>query len=421
MRRLWVVLIAVLLLSGCAGPAANQGGQQNTGDWQRSYAGASGWRIGYSVTETSSSNFVIAGKQINASNDSATNSIFMTNADANGRAQWAINSLKDDKGVSEYAFYVAASNDGGINFLSRKQGNGTTTAETTACFMDQQHSMKFNEVLDAKRVLNEFSRIQSLNDGGYLAVAFDSGGIMNNDGGQPILTMDQAYLVNYDSRWNKIWEVPLAKSASNSANYRVSSLVQTRDKGYLLLASAVEEMIDVPASLVMKYDNKGACLWSRAAEKAKDIVPATDNNGFVLLGSGINDTTDEQVMQVSSFDNMGKKQWCRTFPGVTNGFRIIAGKSGGYIITGTTAVSSGTDIYAVILDSLGNRLWDKKSQVSKVGCPFQIIQTRAGAIVIAANQGKVSTGSNLWDTETEGDVVLIKFELPGSPKPADLI
>ncbi|MGE5404947.1 MAG: hypothetical protein ACM3PP_08405, partial [Candidatus Saccharibacteria bacterium] len=77
-RKLYLVPILLIIISGCVNPASPQSSLQNKGDWQRSYEGASGWRIGYSVSETGDGGFVVAGKQIGLSSEKTTENIFLT-------------------------------------------------------------------------------------------------------------------------------------------------------------------------------------------------------------------------------------------------------------------------------------------------------------------------------------------------------
>jgi hypothetical protein len=189
---------------------------------------------------------------------------------------------------------------------------------------------------------------------------------------------------NHQISWIKIYGGSQADGAS--------SIVQTADGGYAVLASTASNDGDVTGFLgvtdiwLLRIDASGNLLWEKCyGSPAQDYgisIANTPDNGFIILGGsygsgddipfhyGDMSTTDWIVIKTDSTGNM---QWCKDLGGTgeEGDGSIITMDSSYYLVANSSStdhdctdtawhrgVNTGADYYVLKLDNIGRVLWD---------------------------------------------------------------
>lgn len=137
-------------------------------------------------------------------------------------------------------------------------------------------------------------------------------------------------------------------------------------------------------------------------------VCQTSDGGFILTGYTYSYGSGGRDVWLIKTDAIGNEEWDKTFDGISKdeGESVSQTNDGGFIIIGSTGLqeASGSDIWLIKTDALGNEEWNQTFSGSYIDYGKSVYQTNDGGFII--------TGStkSLYDY----DVWLIKTDDQGN-------
>lgn len=202
-----------------------------------------------------------------------------------------------------------------------------------------------------------------------------------------------------------LWNKTLGKSNNN----QISSIIRTKDGGYLLVG--VTNSFDTSSNMwLIKTDETGSELWNKtyggpSFQKAWDVVNTKDD-GFVMVGwtglhSNIEIANDVWLLKT---DNIGNELWNRSFGEIYSGDlaeELIETSDGGLLLGGITnspTISSGSnDAWLIKTDKNGHEKWNKTYGGSNQDYTNALLETSDGGFLVSIHtfSGPNYSGDNL--------------------------
>ncbi|MCK5125106.1 MAG: T9SS type A sorting domain-containing protein [candidate division Zixibacteria bacterium] len=166
---------------------------------------------------------------------------------------------------------------------------------------------------------------------------------------------------------------------------------------------------------VIKTDSVGTVLWDEtfgdtATEYGNDIQKTSDN-GFIISGSTNSTGAGKRDLYLLKIDSVGNELWSKTYGGTSHedGHSVQELYDKGFIVCGTTeSFGTGTDIYLLRTDSLGDTLWTKTYGGSNGESGAEVRVTSDSGFIMIGNTGSYGTGySSIYVVRTDsiGDTV----------------
>ena len=285
-------------------------------------------------------------------------------------------------------------------------------------------------------------------DGGYIVAGIcysRLGGDKTQPNWDASLNTPDYWVVKMDAEGNKQWD----KRFGGTSEDDVAAIQQTADGGYLIGGTSGSGANGDKTQgsqggydyWVIRVDASGNTLWDRRFGGNRDDIMMdmckTTDGGFVLAGyseSGISGdktqdnrnpgegTADYWVVKI---DSVGNKVWDKRFGGGLDDYlnSIRATNDGGYILGGTSQSDSGfdkthhnfsyNDIWLVKIDSVGSKLWDWDFG-GTVGNEFDMLQqTKDHGFILAGASGAGITGNK---TVEGGGYYIVKTDSLGNKK-----
>ncbi len=221
--------------------------------------------------------------------------------------------------------------------------------------------------------------------------------IQTSDGGYAIAGKNASYLqygaamraptmIKTDAmgtvQWNKTFEFTGLEA--------VSSIIQTKDGGYVLSGSNVtaHSVLDITYSgWVIKIDQQGNVEWSKTIElplTSCNIIQASDES-YVLTGQ-LSSTVNGIEAALAKLDKNGNMLWSKTF---SASFKVLAtalveADDGSYVIAGAWD----SEGWLMKTDSDGNILWNQTYSLDGAGNYFfsDLVQSSDGGYVLAGGR-----------------------------------
>jgi len=204
------------------------------------------------------------------------------------------------------------------------------------------------------------------------------------------------WIVKVDSNGNKQWD---ERYGGNNSEI-LTSLIQTKDGGFLLGGESYSSLSGDKSSVklgtsdgwLVKIDSLGNLLWQKRYGGNREdyivsIIPAHDG-GFLLGAVSYSNASGEKSHNnwdpsgfqadywVIKIDTLGNIEWDSVYGGT--GYEelsnILSTDDNGYLLCGTSGSDSSgtksqnsigpTDYWAVKIDSVGRKVWDKRYGVS---------------------------------------------------------
>ncbi|MCE3281256.1 MAG: type sorting protein, partial [Bacteroidetes bacterium] len=230
------------------------------------------------------------------------------------------------------------------------------------------------------------SNLQVTNDGGFIL-----GGFTNSTISGDVTQNGQGYgdywVLKTDSLGNKMWD----KRFGGNADDWIFSLQQTTDRGFILGGVTNSDSsgdVSYPSHgtdfWLIKTDSLGnkkwdKRFWGNVIDELLSLQQTTDG-GYILGGFTTSDssgdisehTRGEWDYWILKIDSLGNKIWDKRFGGNKKEqlFSLQQTLDGGYILGGWTNSDSsgevsqlprgGRDYWILKTDSLGNKQWDKR-------------------------------------------------------------
>jgi hypothetical protein len=227
-----------------------------------------------------------------------------------------------------------------------------------------------------------------------------------------------------------LWQKTLGGSSVEES----SRALQTADGGFIICGTT--ESVNGQISFnhghsdfwVVKTDSNGILEWEKCygglLEDQASSISQSNDNGFIICGSsssndslvsGNHGNADYWIVKTDSTGNM---EWQKSYGGDSDesAVRIINIVHGGYAIAGNTFSNNGDitgfhgycDIWIVVIDSVGNIIWQKTYGGSDAELAFSIIGTFDGGFAVAgltsSNDGDVTglhAGQDVWIFKTD--------------------
>jgi len=405
MKKIITILILAFSIKALA--------QEPTIQWQKCLGG-SGEDHGNSIQQTSDGGYIVAGQT--ASNDGNVSGIhgfvdfWVVKLDSVGSVQW-----QKCLGGSSYdaAYYIRQTFEGGYILTGTSISNDGDLGgnhggyESWVVKLDTFGNIQWQKCLGGINS-DEANSIEQTSNGGYiLAGTTDSnnGDVSGNHGS------GDYWVVRLDSIGNIEWQKCLGGTSDDGAN----SIQQTADAGFIVAGSSLSNNGDVSGNhgfydyWVVKLDSLGniewqKCLGGTGNDRAKSIVQTSDR-GYIVVGdsrSNNGDVSGNHATTLATYDywivkldTIGVIKWqkCLGGSGDDDGYSIQQTSDRGYIVAGETSSNDGNvsgihsliDSWVVKLDSVGNIQWQKCLGGTNVDLAYSVQPTFDGGYIVAGS------------------------------------
>ena len=161
-----------------------------------------------------------------------------------------------------------------------------------------------------------------------------------------------------DSLWSSVY--------GGYYNESGNSAVRLDNGDFLLLGSTYSYGSGDYDIYLVKVDSTGTKIWTRTyggsgTDYGCDITPTSDG-GFIIVGSTTSYGAGGHDLYLIKIDDVGTVVWSKTYGGTADdrGASVRMSADSGFIVCGTTAsFGTGTDIYLIKTDSLGDSTWTR--------------------------------------------------------------
>ena len=258
------------------------------------------------------------------------------------------------------------------------------------CFLDSNG----NKLLDSRYGSNSIEyggKLVRSSNGDYLIFGGSSGGI-SGDKTTPAFGNRDFWLVRTDSLGNKLWDKTYGGNDTELALSRHDYFFSSIKNNEYLIGGRSYSWISGTISIngygysdawVAKLDSVGNVIWDKRfggndVEFASKIIEV--NDGYLLLGASwsktggtISDTgiayNDVWIVKI---DTSGNQLWEKRYGGIDDDFGIDIQEApdGGFWVLGVTDSPAGYDVsepsygdrdyWIFKIDSVGNKIWDKR-------------------------------------------------------------
>ncbi len=285
--------------------------------------------------------------------------------------------------------------------------------------------------------------INQTEDSGYILGGYSSSD-STCDKTQP-LTGGQGdsdyWIVKIDSLGNKQWD----KKFGGSQQEDFGTAWQTFDGGYIVCGSSwsgisgdkSQPVVGVDDYWIVKTDSLGNKEWDKnfggSSQDQFPCISLTNDHGFILGGRSQSPVSGDKTQPtqgnwdywILKLDSLGNKQWDKDFGAsyveyLTNIFQT---SDGGFLLSGSSESNASGDktennlgteqTWIVKTDSLGNKQWDKTIFTTIRDVVGSGIQTSDGCYAFCSSTTSGIGGyksQNNWDiTEMTFDFWIVKF------------
>lgn len=228
---------------------------------------------------------------------------------------------------------------------------------------------------------------------------------------------EDAFLTKMDPSGNIEWEKKYSKPGSDLAK----DCIQTEDNGYICIGSSLNTNGRLQIYII-KTDSFGNLLWQKTFGKNGNFignsVVETQDKGLLMLAETDSFSSNEGIY-LQKLDSFGQTLWEKYYEGSksTIGYSIEKTNSGYFMITGATNVtiddlldfSGNADAYFLFVDSYGNKVWDKILTGDQHDLLIKIIRT--------SDLGFIACGRSSSNENSILSVFLVKLSPIQEEKP----
>ena len=209
------------------------------------------------------------------------------------------------------------------------------------------------------------------------------------------------WLVKLDRMGVKEWENVVSLDNDNKAY----SIVQTKDKGYIVCGETYIDEKDQKDCLVAKFDNKGKLEWTKDVgyigdEIGYDIIQ-TEDGGYAVCGSQEQNRPGDTDIWIFKLDDSGKLVWQNTFGWQLYDYAkyIFETEDNGYAVAGfyQREKKANKDFWVIRLDGSNIVQWEQTFGGFGGDTAKDIIQTGNKNFLIVGNTApSVESEVNFW-------------------------
>jgi hypothetical protein len=358
------------------------------GQWTKTYGGPD-LEYGKSVQQTLDGGFVFTGSTKSYGN--GDNDVWLIKTDNNGDTLWTktFGGINNDQGCD-----IKQTTDGGFIisgetikssypdiWLIKTDNNGDTLWTNTFGGWDHEGSSCVNQTSDKGFIIT---------------------GTSNSFGSN---TYSDLYLIKTDSNGTNIW----AKVYGGSSTDKGSSVLQTKDGGFIVTGTTNSFGNGGYDLWLMKTDHQGDTLWTKtfggAGYEQGFSIKETTDSGYVITGSTTSYGNGTYELWIIKTDSQGDTTWTKTYGGTDadQGDDIAQTSDGGFIITGfTRSFGNGSyDLWLIKTNTQGDSLWSKTFGGADADYGKSVQQTLDGGYIITGNT-EINTGNyDLWIIKTD--------------------
>lgn len=278
-------------------------------------------------------------------------------------------------------------------------------------------------------------------DKGYILGGY-SFSSQSGDKTQPTQGYYDYWIVKIDSLGIKVWD----KRFGGTGFDYLRAVVTSKDGGYLLggisasdiSGDRTEALLGYNDYWVVKTDAYGNKLWDkRFGGNGMDMlysITRSKDGGYLLGGaSDSNISGDKSENSQGQFDywavkidSVGNKIWDKRFGGSDYDFisSVISTNDGGYLLAGfsssgisgdrTESPRGENDYWVVKIDSVGNKIWDKRFGGSAFDALIKVIQTNDNGYILAGTSKSPKDGDKTEDSRGWEDYWIVKIDYMGN-------
>jgi hypothetical protein len=314
----------------------------------------------YAMQQTSDGGYVIAG--YNSYYDFCI-------AKLNSAAQ-IVWSRHFGQNLTDYAYAVQQTRDGGY-IVAGQLHHPNTLTYANYVKLDAQGNGQWAQHLLPQGI--HLYSIRQNSDGGYIAAGYS------------YQDSCRFFFTRLDSVGDTLWTRFLSRSGYYNEAY---SAFQTADGGFIIAGYTHFAGAGGYDYYLVKTNAEGDTLWTRTYggywdDQAYSAIQTSDG-GYILAGTSVSFGTGVYDAWVVKTNDMGDTLWTRAVGGM--GARCISPTSdGGYIIAGQSEyiTSNNYDIYLVKIDSVGNILWSETYGGNQNDMAYSAQETADGGYIIA--------------------------------------
>jgi len=379
------IVLAMLVVSTAVGGACLVSAEPDM-EWNETYGGSS-TDYGRSMAQTSDGGYIIAG--YTDSYGTGGDDFYLVKTDSNGVKSWSeiYGGGADDRGYS-----VAQTSDGGYIIVGETRTFPIGSYDVYLVKTDVDGVESWSKTFGGANEDCGYSVDQTM-DGGYIIVGY---------------TGADVYLIKTDSSGTETWSNTFDRGP---IDYGLC-VTQTSDAGYIITGASCPPPFPVSMDVwLIKTDSSGAETWNKTYggagfDRGYSVVQ-TGDGGYIIAGETSSSGAGLHDVYLIKTDSSGTETWSKTFGGASDdcGYSVDQTMDGGYIIVGYT----GDDVYLIKTGSDGAESWSKTMGGAGSEVGRSVAQTGDGGYIVAGYTDSYGAGN--------GDVWLIKVEVPPSPAP----
>jgi hypothetical protein len=256
------------------------------------------------------------------------------------------------------------------------------------------------------------------NDGGYI-LAGSSESDKSLDKKEDSRGLSDFWIIKLNAKGGEEWQ----KTIGGSGQDELTSIVRTRDGGFVLAGSSNSELSADKTTTsfggmdywVIKVDREGKLVWQNSFggmynDELRSLV-VTQDGGFLLGGSSnspeggtkINKGLGQSDYWIVKIDDEGKEVWQQTYGGNGDDQLYVAQElaNGSYIFGGssnsesgeskTKSNESGTDFWVVAIDKDQKLLWQETYNIAKTDVLNSLVENDDHTLLLGGYaQGEVA-------------------------------
>jgi hypothetical protein len=211
---------------------------------------------------------------------------------------------------------------------------------------------------------------------------------------------------NGNSRWGKTYK---ATPVSEGRDIIISSDSNIVSVGYSVKPYAYQS-----DSWILKLNQEGEKIWDKSfggdGDESTNAVVETSDKGFVMVGVVNTNSAYQEDALVIKTDSSGQKLWERTFGGKKTDYAqdVIQTSDKGIVVCGMTSSRAGgyNSFWVAKMDSAGVDIWDNIYRINQWDEATSLVEGLDGYIYV--------TGFTRTFSVIDYDVVLLKLDQNGN-------
>lgn len=282
--------------------------------WGKTYGGGN-YDYASSFQQTSDGGYVLGGRT--QSYGSGSSDTWILKLDPSGTVTWqkTYGGIDDD-----FASSIKPTIDGGFIVAGKTESFGTGTGDALILKLDSNGNISWQKIYSRIGGAS-VSSISETSDGSYIAA-----GIISILGSDALLILKLE--VNGDVSWHKTY------SDVSYASYRVISIQQTTDDGYIVACNYETSFFD-SSPLILKLDSNGDISWQKIKWSSAPLLSFTQatDDGYIMAGKTV--TTHWGNLWVLKIDSDGNGSWRKNLGNAASAANAVQKTmDGGYVVAG---------------------------------------------------------------------------------------